>query len=134
MKSVVHEFGIAEAILTAVEKRADGRRVQRARVQAGALLRITEPAINHAFAMVAEGSLAEGAQVELVVVPVSLTCRSCERTATSVDPFAVCPGCGGTDIDSEGGDDLVLESIQMAEATHVPGNSRRDRGNPVRPS
>ncbi|MDP9850113.1 hydrogenase maturation nickel metallochaperone HypA [Streptosporangium lutulentum] len=126
----MHEFGIAEAILTAVENRADGRRVQRARVRAGALLRITEPAINHAFAMISEGSLAEGAQVELVVIPVSLTCRSCERTATSVDPFAVCPECGGTDIDSEGGDDLVLESIQMAEATHVPGNSRRDRGNP----
>ncbi|GAA2900236.1 hypothetical protein GCM10010517_65850 [Streptosporangium fragile] len=130
----MHEFGIAEAILAAVEKRADGRRVERARVRAGALLRITEPAINQAFSMVAEGSVAEDAQVELVVVPVTLTCRSCGRTAASADPFAVCPGCGGTDIDTEGGEDLVLESIQMAEASHVPGNSRRDRGSPVGPS
>lgn len=71
----MHEFGIAEAILAAVENRADGRRVRRARVQAGAMLRITEPAINHAFAMVADGSLAEGAQVDLVIVPVQLVCR-----------------------------------------------------------
>ncbi|MER6173532.1 hydrogenase maturation nickel metallochaperone HypA [Streptosporangium sp. NPDC001681] len=130
----MHEFGIAEAILTAVEKRADGRRVRRARVHAGALLRITEPVINQAFSAIADGSVAEGAQVDLVIVPVRMTCRSCGSTSTSVDPFAVCAGCGGTDIDTEGGDDLVLESIQLAEAAHVPGNSRGDRGDPVRPS
>lgn len=130
----MHEFGIAEAILAAVENRADGRRVRRARVQAGAMLRITEPAINHAFAMVADGSLAEGAQVDLVIVPVQLVCRSCGQTAASVDPFVTCPECGGTDIETEGGDDLVLESIQMAEAAHVPGDSRGDRGNPGGPS
>ncbi|MDP9870130.1 MULTISPECIES: hydrogenase maturation nickel metallochaperone HypA/HybF [Streptosporangium] len=130
----MHEFGIAEAILDAVERRAAGRRVERARVHAGALLRITEPVINQAFAMVADGSLAEGAKVDLVIVPVQLLCRSCGQTAASVDPFATCPECGGTDIDTEGGDDLVLESIQMAEAAHVPGDPRRDRGNPVGPS
>ncbi|WP_326643168.1 hydrogenase maturation nickel metallochaperone HypA [Streptosporangium sp. NBC_01755] len=130
----MHEFGIAEAILTAVEKRADGRRVRRARVHAGALLRITEPVINQAFSAIADGSVAEGAQVDLVIVPVRMTCRSCGSTSASVDPFTVCAGCGGTDIDTEGGDDLVLESIQMAEAAHVPGNSRGDRGNPVGPS
>lgn len=130
----MHEFGIAEAILNAVENRADGRRVLQARVRAGAMLRITEPVINQAFSMVAEGSPAEGAHVELVVVPVRLSCRSCGHTAESTDPFAVCPGCGGTDIDTEGGDDLVLESIQMAEAAHVPGHSRGDRGNPDGPA
>ncbi|MBB2910946.1 hydrogenase nickel incorporation protein HypA/HybF [Streptosporangium becharense] len=130
----MHEFGIAEAILAAVEKRADGRRVRRVRVRAGALLRVTEPMINQAFSMVADGSVADGARVELVVVPVTLTCRSCGRSTASADPFAVCPGCGGTDIDTEGGGDLVLESIQMAEASHVPGNPRRDRGGPLGPS
>ncbi|MER6831402.1 hydrogenase maturation nickel metallochaperone HypA [Streptosporangium sp. NPDC000563] len=127
----MHEFGIAEAILTAVENRADGRRVRRARVRAGALLRLTEPAVNLAFSSISEGSVAEGAHVELVIVPVRMTCRSCGSTSTSVEPFALCAGCGDTDIDTEGGEDLVLESIQLAEASHVPGNSRRDRGNPV---
>jgi hydrogenase nickel incorporation protein HypA/HybF len=121
----VHELGIAEAILAAVEHRADGRRVRRARVRAGALLRITEPTINQAFALVAEGSPAEGARLDLVLVPLRLTCRTCRRTSTADDPYAVCPGCGGTDIDAEGGHDLVLESIQTAgEGTaDVPGHS-----------
>ncbi|MEU8271469.1 hydrogenase maturation nickel metallochaperone HypA [Sphaerisporangium sp. NPDC049002] len=127
----MHEYGIAESILAAVEGRADGRRIRRARVQVGALLRVAEPSINDAWAMVAEGTVAEGASLDLVTLPVRLTCRACGNTATSVDPYAVCPGCGATDVDTEGGDDLVLESIQLAEATHVPGDSRGDRGDPV---
>jgi hydrogenase nickel incorporation protein HypA/HybF len=127
----VHEYGIAESILAAVEGRADGRRIRRARVQVGAMLRVAEPSINEAFAMVAAGTVAEGARLDLVTLPVRLTCRACGNTATSVDPYAVCPACGDTDVDTEGGDDLVLESIQLAEATHVPGDSRGDRGDPV---
>ncbi|MFC4586247.1 hydrogenase maturation nickel metallochaperone HypA/HybF [Sphaerisporangium corydalis] len=127
----MHEYGIAESILAAVEDRADGRRIRRARVQVGALLRVAEPSINDAWAMVAEGTVAEGSRLDLVTLPVRLTCRECGNAATSVDPYAVCPACGSTDVDTEGGDDLVLESIQLAEATHVPGDSRGDSGDPV---
>ncbi|MDH2429034.1 hydrogenase maturation nickel metallochaperone HypA [Sphaerisporangium sp. TRM90804] len=130
----MHEFGIAESILAAVEGRADGRRVRRARVQVGALLRVAEPSINDAFTVVAEGTVAEGARLDLVTLPVRLTCRACGNAGTSVDPYAVCSACGSTDLDSEGGDDLVLESIQLAEASHVPGDPRGDRGDFVGPS
>lgn len=127
----MHEYGIAESILAAVEGRADGRRISRARVQVGALLRVAEPSINDAWAMATEGTVAEGARLDLVTLPVRITCRACGNAATSVDPYAVCPACGNTDVDTEGGDDLVLESIQLAEATHVPGDTRGDRGDPV---
>ncbi|GLW99994.1 hydrogenase maturation nickel metallochaperone HypA [Microtetraspora sp. NBRC 16547] len=130
----MHEFGIAEAILDAVEKRAAGRTVRHARVRAGALLRITEPAISQAFAMVSAGSPAEGAHLELVIVPARHTCRTCRLVSMSDDAYATCAGCGGIDIVTDGGDELILESIQTAEATNVPGNPRRDSGDPVGPS
>ncbi|WP_433236680.1 hydrogenase maturation nickel metallochaperone HypA [Streptosporangium sp. CA-135522] len=134
----MHEFGIAEAVLDAVERRAEGRRVKRVRVRAGALLRITGPALDQAFALVSPGTVADGATVDLVVVPAQLICRSCGRREETSDALAVCGGCGSTDIDLQGGDGLVLESIRMAEGsqggTHVPGNSRRDRGDPAGPS
>ncbi len=132
--TTVHEIGIAEAILDAVEKRAAGRPVKHARVRAGALLRISEPAINQAFAMVSAGSPAEGARLELVIVPARHICRTCRHTTTSDDAFASCGGCGGIDIVTEGGDELILESIQTTEAAHVPGHPRGDSGDPARPS
>ncbi|GAA1513645.1 hydrogenase maturation nickel metallochaperone HypA [Sphaerisporangium rubeum] len=127
----MHEFGIAESILAAVEKRADGRRVCRARVQVGALLRVAEPSIGDAFALVSEGTVAEGARLDLVTLPVRVTCAECGAATLSADPHTVCPACGSADVDTEGGDDLVLESIQLAEATYVPGDPRGDRGDAV---
>ncbi|MFL6056572.1 MAG: hydrogenase maturation nickel metallochaperone HypA [Actinoallomurus sp.] len=126
----MHEYGIAEAVLAAVERRAAGRPVRRARVRAGVLLRISEAALDQAFVMISDGTVADGAHVELIVDPVRLTCGRCDRTTTSDGLMAVCPACGGTDLAIEGGDELVLESIQLVEAAHVPGNSRRDRADP----
>ena len=108
--------GIAEAILAAVEN--GGRPAGAAGAGAGgrpAPHRGT--AIDHAFAMVAEGRWPRGRQVELVVVPVRLTCRSCGHDGTSVDPLRRLPRLRRHATSTPtGGDDLVLESIQMAEA------------------
>ncbi|MEV4065183.1 hydrogenase maturation nickel metallochaperone HypA [Nonomuraea dietziae] len=129
----MHEFGIATSVLDAVERRAAGRRVAHVRVRAGALLRITGPALDQAFSLVSQGTVADGAMIDLVVVPVQLTCRTCGREEDTADALAVCGACGGADVDLRGGDELILESIQMAEGHHVPGNPRRDRGDPARP-
>ncbi|GAA2089487.1 hydrogenase maturation nickel metallochaperone HypA [Actinomadura alba] len=127
----MHEIGLAEAVLEVIEKRAGGRRVAWAKVRAGALLRVVEPSMDQAFRLVAEGTVAEGAAIDLVVTPAQVTCRSCGHQDGVYDPLAVCPSCGGGDVDLSGGDELVLESIEIAEARDVPGNSRRDRGDPA---
>jgi hydrogenase nickel incorporation protein HypA/HybF len=130
----VHEIGLAEAILEAVEKRAEGRPVTRAKVRAGALLRVVEPAMDQAFHLVTEGTIAEGAAIDLVVTPARISCRSCGHADDTLDPLALCPACGGGDVDLAGGDQLVLESIEIAQegAQDVPGNTRGDRGDPLR--
>lgn len=127
----MHEIGIAEAILDAVERRAEGRPVTRAKVRAGALLRVVEPAMNQAFELVTDGTVAEGAAIDLVVTPARITCRTCGHQDGTVDPLALCPACGGGDVELTGGDELVLESIETVEARNVPGNTRRDRGDPA---
>lgn len=120
----MHEVGLAEAVLEAVERRAAGRRVSRARVRAGALLRVVEPSMDQAFRLVSEGSVAEGAAIEVIVTPARITCRTCGHRGDTDDPLAVCAMCGGDDVDVTGGDELVLESIEIAEASNVPGHSR----------
>jgi hydrogenase nickel incorporation protein HypA/HybF len=132
----MHEIGLAEAILEAVEKRAAGRPVSRAKIRAGALLRVVEPSMDQAFQLVTEGTVAEGAAIDMVVTPARVSCRSCGHDGSTLDPLAVCPTCGGGDLDLTGGDELVLESIEIArhdeEARDVPGNPGGDRGDPPR--
>ena len=64
----MHEIGLCEAIIDAVERRAAGRRVLAVRVRAGDDLMVVEPALDQAFALVAEGTVAEGARMEMVPV------------------------------------------------------------------
>jgi hydrogenase nickel incorporation protein HypA/HybF len=109
----VHEVGLCEGIVEAVERRAAGRRVARVRVRIGALYRVVGPALDQAFELVAGGTVAEGAAVDLVVVPVRAACRACGGTSEVDEVPIACPSCGAADLDLTGGDELVLESIHL---------------------
>jgi len=106
----VHELGLCEGILQAVERRAAGRRVTRVRVRVGAQHRVVESAFDQSFALVSQGTVAD-----LVVVPVRVTCLDCGHEAEAADPLAACPACGGLDLDTMGGDELILEAIHVEE-------------------
>jgi hydrogenase nickel incorporation protein HypA/HybF len=110
----MHEIGLCEGILDAVLTRAAGRHVTGVRVRVGALHRVAEPALDQAFEMLAAGTVAENATVDVIVVPVRAVCGLCGWTGESDDAFAVCGACGGTDVAVEGGDELILESIRLA--------------------
>jgi hydrogenase nickel incorporation protein HypA/HybF len=108
----MHEVGLCEAIVDAVERRAAGRRVARVRVRVGTLHRVVAPALDQAFSLVAGGTVAEGAAVDLVTVRLRATCLACGHETESDEQPAACPACGSAEIELAGGDELVLESIQ----------------------
>ena len=112
----MHELGLCGGILEAVERRAAGRRVTRVRVRVGAQHRVVPSAFDQSFALVAQGTVADGAAVDLVVVPVAVRCLDCGQEAEAIDPLAACPACGGLDLETEGGDELVLEAIHVEES------------------
>jgi hydrogenase nickel incorporation protein HypA/HybF len=117
----VHELGIAEAVLDALERRAEGRPVASARVRVGALLHVHEASFAQSFALVAEGSVAAGAEVELVVVPAELACRACGRSSPVTEPVASCPVCGAVAVELRGGYELVLERLAYRPAGQPTG-------------
>jgi len=67
------------------------------------------------------------------VPPLPGRCGNCGAVAASGSAFcstcgadlrnrrAACPACGGLDLETEGGDELILEAIQLEEA-NVSGN------------
>lgn len=65
----MHEVSLGEAILDAVERRAAGRKVRRVRVRVGTQHGVVAPALDQGFEMVSEGTVAEGAILDVVTVP-----------------------------------------------------------------
>ena len=108
----MHELGLCEAIVGAVEKRAGDREVARVRVRVGRLHHVHPEAFEQSFAIAAMGSVAHEAAAELVLLPVTGTCKSCGEAFEGEEQFAGCPACGALEIDITGGDELVLESIE----------------------
>jgi hydrogenase nickel incorporation protein HypA/HybF len=126
--SLVHELGLCEGVLEAVERRAAGRRVTRVRVRVGAQHRVVSSAFDQSFALVAQGTVADGAALDLVVVPVRARCLDCGNQTEATDVLAICPACGGLDLETAGGDELVLEAIHLDEGS---GGSSSEAGAPA---
>jgi hydrogenase nickel incorporation protein HypA/HybF len=113
----MHEYGLAEGVLATVRQRAVGRKVAGIRVRFGVKHAVDEESLAQAFGFVADGTEAEGASVQLVTVPATLTCLDCGLTAETTDVLATCPGCAGENVEITGGDEMTLESITYEPAT-----------------
>jgi hydrogenase nickel incorporation protein HypA/HybF len=108
----MHEFGLCDGVIEAVQRRAAGRRVLHVRVRAGALLRVVDAAFQQAFQHAATGTEAENATLDLVIDPARALCRDCAAQIESSELIAVCPKCGGVDVELTAGEELMLESIE----------------------
>jgi hydrogenase nickel incorporation protein HypA/HybF len=112
----MHEWGYCEGILEAVQRRAAGRRVKRVTLRAGVLHRLDQDALQQAFSLCASRTEAEDAILDLVSIPTRWRCRSCEKESEAADVTLVCSSCGGTEIETSGGDEMILESIEYETA------------------
>lgn len=122
----MHEFGLCEGILDAVRKRAAGRGVAGIRVRCGVRHAVDAASMAQAFGIVAAGTEAAGATVEVVTVPAAVTCRDCGATGESADMIAVCPRCQSVNVQLDGGDELVLESVRYAPGDGAVDDSGAD--------
>jgi hydrogenase nickel incorporation protein HypA/HybF len=108
----VHEMGLCDAIVAATLERAAGRPVRRVRVRVGGHP-VDPDVISQGFRLAAAGTVAAGADVELVVEPLLVRCLDCGGQAPARDAMLLvaCPRCGGVDVEVRGGDRVVIESI-----------------------
>jgi hydrogenase nickel incorporation protein HypA/HybF len=117
----MHELGIAHSILQPVLKNAEeqgGLRVTSVRLRIGELAQVVPDSLQFGFECLSRNTLAEGAELEIVEVPLRWTCRSCTRTQPT--PADACPNCGAA-LDREGAHEIILESIEMDDApSEVP--------------
>jgi hydrogenase nickel incorporation protein HypA/HybF len=110
----MHELSIARGVMTIVERHAAGRRVERVEMRVGHLRQVVPSALEFAFEIVAEGTVAEGAELALEQVPAAGVCRTCgAHTPLPEIPFA-CADCGGLDVDVTEGEELLVESLEVA--------------------
>jgi hydrogenase nickel incorporation protein HypA/HybF len=124
----MREIGMCDGLRAVIDQRAAGRRITSVRLRVGARHPVVNQGFDQAFALVADGTAAQGAVLDLVVTPATVACHVCGRKSESTDGLAVCPRCHANDVDVTGGDELELESLRFGlsweEGTGASGRAR----------
>jgi len=134
----MHELSISSAIVDTAIRHADGRRVASVALRVGALRQVVPESLEFYFGIVGRDTICEGAELEVEVVGAWMTCDFCgcewdpapEPVAAhaALDPSAGvptfrCPGCELAGARVVRGDELEVDSIEVAEPLAVAPES-----------
>jgi hydrogenase nickel incorporation protein HypA/HybF len=111
----MHELSIADAVVTIARRHAAGRKVTRVEVKVGHLRQVVPDSLAFAFELVSAGTELEGAELAIEEVPAAVRCRTCAAETTLEQFPAHCSACGGFDVEVNGGDELLVESLELDE-------------------
>lgn len=108
----MHEVGITQNIVAIVAEHAQGNRVKRVTLEIGKLSAIMPSAIEFCFDVCCQGTLLEGALLEIIEIPGKARCRQCGAEVILDFPFGIC-NCGSTDLEIISGQELNIKEMEI---------------------
>ena len=127
----MHEMSIADGVLRAVLDAVGpcgARRVDRVELAVGQMRLVVPEALVMAWQVVSEGTIAAGAELAIVEMPMEARCRRCGRQfAPRIDSY-LCPGCGLADVEILAGDDIILKSV-VCDVEQPSGDGKPNANN-----
>jgi hydrogenase nickel incorporation protein HypA/HybF len=111
----MHELSLADAVVRIACDHAGERRVTRVELKVGHLRQVVPSALELAFALVAEGTVVEGAELVMEDVPAEGRCRECGIESVLGGFPLRCTACGSLDLELLRGEELLVESLELEE-------------------
>src|SRR5215831_18240044 len=108
----MHELGIVQEILAVVTEHSGGARVRRVVLEIGKLSAVLPDAVRFCFDLCSEGTVAEGASLDIIETPGRARCRACGADVTLERPFGVC-ACGSSDLEWLSGEELRVKEMEV---------------------
>lgn len=107
--------GLIEHVKEAVGKEGTCCRVCKVRIEIGEMSGVVKESLEFAFEVCSAGTVLDGAEFVVDVIPVKLRCRNCEKEFMVSDCCFFCPECGGSDIEKLSGFELRVSDIEVEE-------------------
>jgi hydrogenase nickel incorporation protein HypA/HybF len=112
----MHELSLAEGVLQRIEESAarDGfTQVRTVWLEIGQLAAVAPDAMKFCWDAVSRGSIAEGARLEIIDVPGRAWCPNCRQTVPLVEVYAICPVCGGCQLEITSGTEMRVKELEV---------------------
>lgn len=88
-------------------------RVERIVVVIGKYSGVERDAFEFAFPFASEGTLSEGAELEIEELPVCVECSQCRATSNPEPTLLLCSECGSNEVDLVGGREFLIRSVEL---------------------
>lgn len=115
----MHEMSIAGAVLDSVLRHARGRRVTRVGLRVGSMRQVVPSALDFAWQLIREETVAAGAPLELETVAAAVRCRRCTHTTPQPRFPLRCGACGSMGVDVVRGGELEIQWIEVEGGSGV---------------
>ncbi len=128
----MHEASIVSGILRIILEEAQkhgATKINRVNLQSGLLAGIEAETLTACFELLAEGTIAEGATLEIDVPPLNCQCQSCGHEFQLLKRAFHCPQCNGMKLDFEGGHGCNITGIEAElpdSPEPAPSNEEND--------
>jgi hydrogenase nickel incorporation protein HypA/HybF len=112
----MHEMSLCQSIVEALREQAERHRfvrVRRVRLEIGPFACVAPDAMQFGFDVVSRGTLAEGATLEIIALPIDAWCMACDRAVAVEQRFDPCPMCGDYAVRISGGDELRIKDLEV---------------------
>lgn len=112
----MHEMSLCEGVRQVIEDYAQSAEfdaVRKVRVEIGRFAGVEKDAFVFAFDVVMRGSVAEGAELELIDVPGRATCFDCSKDVEIMERLDPCPDCGGGRLLPSGGTEMKIKDLEV---------------------
>jgi len=112
----MHEISLVENVIALVEderRKQPFSRVRMIRLTVGALGHAEPEALRFCFEAVTNGTIADGARLEIETIPGEGWCLLCRQTVPLAERFAACPSCGSAGVRMTAGGDLHVSEMEV---------------------
>ena len=116
----MHELSICQALVNQVEQVArehHSTRVTSVQLRIGPLSGVEPHLLEQAFPLAAAGTVAEGSELRLDCLPVSVSCGHCGAVTHALPNRLVCGQCGAWRTTLVSGDELQLARVELVRET-----------------
>jgi hydrogenase nickel incorporation protein HypA/HybF len=112
-------MSIAQALIeqvgAEVEKSGHQGRVLALDVVVGRLSGVHADSLRFGFELLAPGTVVEGAELRITQPEAQLRCQACDVVQPLPELVLNCPTCGSDRVTIEGGQELLLQTIELEE-------------------
>lgn len=112
----MHELSLGRALLEQIASVMAQQRavaVTRVTVRIGSLSGVEPALLRAAYEQLRTETVAENAELVITAMPVRIRCAVCDAVNEAAPNLLLCPQCGGAQTALIGGDEMLLESVDL---------------------